>query len=126
MSARTDRIVARVRAIPEGFVRTYGDLSPGVLLLTKRGEIKVADFGLVRSLYEAIEHEETGSVAGTLAYISPERARGLTQALRDYGVKTNDLDRLQAWAGQSAALALPRPAGDIVRHLWGSAQEMLS
>ena len=28
-SAREDRILARVRAIPPGFVRTYGDLSPG-------------------------------------------------------------------------------------------------
>jgi methylated-DNA-protein-cysteine methyltransferase related protein len=26
---RHERILARVRAIPEGFVRTYGDLSPG-------------------------------------------------------------------------------------------------
>lgn len=24
-----ERVLARVRAIPEGFVRTYGDLSPG-------------------------------------------------------------------------------------------------
>jgi methylated-DNA-protein-cysteine methyltransferase related protein len=29
MSAREDRILTRVRAIPPGFVRTYGDLSPG-------------------------------------------------------------------------------------------------
>jgi methylated-DNA-protein-cysteine methyltransferase related protein len=27
-SARTDRILARVRAIPEGFVATYGDIEP--------------------------------------------------------------------------------------------------
>jgi alkylated DNA nucleotide flippase Atl1 len=27
--ARADVVLARVRAIPEGFVRTYGDLSPG-------------------------------------------------------------------------------------------------
>jgi alkylated DNA nucleotide flippase Atl1 len=26
---RTTRIVRRVRAIPEGFVRTYGDIEPG-------------------------------------------------------------------------------------------------
>ena len=26
---REQRVLARVRAIPEGFVRTYGDLSPG-------------------------------------------------------------------------------------------------
>jgi methylated-DNA-protein-cysteine methyltransferase-like protein len=27
--SRVARIVARVRAIPEGFVRTYGDIDPG-------------------------------------------------------------------------------------------------
>jgi methylated-DNA-protein-cysteine methyltransferase-like protein len=27
--SRTARIVRRVRAIPEGFVRTYGDIEPG-------------------------------------------------------------------------------------------------
>ncbi len=29
MSARHEAILDRVRAIPEGWVRTYGDLSPG-------------------------------------------------------------------------------------------------
>jgi nitronate monooxygenase len=52
--------------------------------------------------------------------------RGLTRAMRDSGVQTNDIDRLQAWAGQSAALALPRPAGEIVEHLWGGARELQS
>jgi alkylated DNA nucleotide flippase Atl1 len=28
VSDRVDRIVGRVRAIPEGFVRTYGDIDP--------------------------------------------------------------------------------------------------
>jgi alkylated DNA nucleotide flippase Atl1 len=28
-SLRAQRVLARVRAIPPGFVRTYGDLSPG-------------------------------------------------------------------------------------------------
>jgi methylated-DNA-protein-cysteine methyltransferase-like protein len=28
-SPRAQRVLERVRAIPEGFVRTYGDLSPG-------------------------------------------------------------------------------------------------
>jgi methylated-DNA-protein-cysteine methyltransferase related protein len=27
--SRTERIIDRVRAIPEGFVRTYGDIDPG-------------------------------------------------------------------------------------------------
>lgn len=29
MSARADRVLARIREIPEGFVRSYGDVSPG-------------------------------------------------------------------------------------------------
>ena len=29
MTEREERILERVRAIPEGFVRTYGDVSPG-------------------------------------------------------------------------------------------------
>jgi methylated-DNA-protein-cysteine methyltransferase related protein len=28
-TARANRVLSRVRAIPEGFVRTYGDLAPG-------------------------------------------------------------------------------------------------
>ena len=34
--ARTARILAGVRAIPEGFVRTYGDLEPGAPRLPGR------------------------------------------------------------------------------------------
>ena len=51
--------------------------------------------------------------------------RGLTQALRDAGVKNNDIDRMQAWAGQSAALALAMPAADLVAHLWDGARALL-
>ncbi len=52
--------------------------------------------------------------------------RGLTQAMRDAAVKTNDFDRMQAWAGQSARLALARPASDVVYELWEGAQTLLS
>ena len=37
--------------------------------------------------------------------------RGLTQAMRDAGTKANDIDRMQAWAGQSAGLAQARRRG---------------
>jgi alkylated DNA nucleotide flippase Atl1 len=33
---RAERIVERVRAIPEGFVRTYGDIDPGAPRLVGR------------------------------------------------------------------------------------------
>ena len=52
--------------------------------------------------------------------------RGLTQAMRDAGMKADDIDRIQAWAGQSAALAQAHPAGNLVEHLWHGARELLN
>jgi nitronate monooxygenase len=52
--------------------------------------------------------------------------RGLTQAMRDAALKTNDIDRIQAWAGQSAALAQDLPAADIVDYLWTGARTLLA
>lgn len=51
--------------------------------------------------------------------------RGLTQAMRDLAVRENDINRIQAWAGQSAALAQARPAREIARELWNGAQRLL-
>ena len=51
--------------------------------------------------------------------------RGLTQAMRDAAVKDNDVERMQAWAGQSASLAKAIPAGEVVRRLWEDAQALL-
>jgi nitronate monooxygenase len=51
--------------------------------------------------------------------------RGLTQAMRDAAAKANDIDRIQAWAGQSAGLAQARPAGEVARELWEGAQGLL-
>jgi nitronate monooxygenase len=51
--------------------------------------------------------------------------RGLTQALREDAQKTSDRERLQAWAGQSAALARANSAGDLVRRLWQEADALL-
>jgi len=51
--------------------------------------------------------------------------RGLTQAMRDQGARDNDIDRMQAWAGQSAGLARDEPAADIVAGLWRDATDLL-
>lgn len=51
--------------------------------------------------------------------------RGLTQALREDAQRTNDKDRLQAWVGQSAAMARAEPAGDAVRRIWREANALL-
>jgi nitronate monooxygenase len=51
--------------------------------------------------------------------------RGLTQALREDAQRTNDKDRLQAWAGQSGAMARAERAGEIVRRIWAEATALL-
>jgi nitronate monooxygenase len=51
--------------------------------------------------------------------------RGLTQAMRDQGTKTNNLDQMQAWAGQSGRLARAEPAAEVTRQLWEGAQSLL-
>jgi nitronate monooxygenase len=51
--------------------------------------------------------------------------RGLTQAMRDAAGKANDIERMQAWAGQSARLAQARPAGEVATELWSEARTLL-
>ena len=51
--------------------------------------------------------------------------RGMTAAMREAGQRSNDIHRIQAWAGQSAALARAERAGDIVARLWAEADLLL-
>jgi len=51
--------------------------------------------------------------------------RGLTAAMRAAAQKEGDVQRMQAWAGQSAALAPARPAAEVVRDLWEGARKLL-
>jgi nitronate monooxygenase len=52
--------------------------------------------------------------------------RGLTQAMRDAATKANDLDRMQAWAGQSAGLARDGSATEIATAVWNDAQQLFA
>jgi nitronate monooxygenase len=51
--------------------------------------------------------------------------RGLTAAMRAEAQKVGDVQRMQAWAGQSAGLGRVEPAAEVVRRLWKGAQEIL-
>jgi nitronate monooxygenase len=51
--------------------------------------------------------------------------RGLTQGMREAGMKAGDVDRMQMWAGQSAKFARAEPAGTIVQELWEEASGLL-
>jgi nitronate monooxygenase len=51
--------------------------------------------------------------------------RGLTAAMRDAAARSRDVQRMQAWAGQAAALARDEPAGELVLRLWEEAKGLL-
>lgn len=50
---------------------------------------------------------------------------GLTRAMRDDAFKAKDKNRIQAWAGQSAAMARDEPAAEFVRRIWREADALL-
>lgn len=67
---------ALCRAAEEGIV--HRDIKPENIMITERGEVKVADFGLARlpSRGDAVELTQAGITLGTPLYMSPEQIEG--------------------------------------------------
>jgi serine/threonine protein kinase len=61
----------------------HGDLCPQNLLVTDADEFRILDFGLARSLYDLPGPTGAPLITGTQAYLSPERARGLSVTAAD-------------------------------------------
>ncbi len=67
---------ALAKAAEQGVV--HRDIKPENIMLTARGEVKVADFGLARVTREGAENDLTqvGITMGTPLYMSPEQVEG--------------------------------------------------
>ena len=57
----------------------HRDIKPANVLLTSAGQVKVADFGIARTMSDdSATQTQTQSVMGSPHYMSPEQARGMT------------------------------------------------
>jgi nitronate monooxygenase len=77
-----------------------------------------------RSIATDYVRAATGSNAPMPAPYPVQRA--LTAAMREAAAKAGDIQRMQAWAGQSAALARAEPAAAVISRIWHDAATLLS
>lgn len=72
---RIGSAVCRALSHAHGRNVIHRDLKPSNILLGAEGEIKLTDFGLAL-VRDRPGHEESGEIAGTVAYMSPEQVLG--------------------------------------------------
>jgi eukaryotic-like serine/threonine-protein kinase len=116
------RVVAVARDCCSGLAYAHAaglvhrDLKPQNLLLDRDGRVKIADFGIARTL-DGTSLTLTASVLGTVGYLAPEQAGGaqVSAAVDIYGLGVT-LYQLATGAmpGPDAPQALPDPLRSVV------------
>jgi nitronate monooxygenase len=91
---------------------------PEATLLTRAFSGRAA-----RSL--ATRYARAAAAPGAPAPAAYPLQRGLTAAMRRAAAADADVERMQAWAGQAAALARAEPAAELARRMWSDAQALL-
>ena len=62
----------------------HRDLKPANLMTTLEGELKIADFGIARSISDSVSRVSVkGASSGTLVYMSPQQAQGMPPKASD-------------------------------------------
>ena len=84
----------------------HRDVKPGNLLVNPDGVVKLADFGIAKAAEDS-RITQIGSVVGTAAYLSPERARG------DEATASADVYSLGVVMYQLLAGRLPFESGSL-------------
>jgi nitronate monooxygenase len=105
-------------AIHPGWAEALGGVAPEDTIVTRAFSGRAG-----RSIATAYARAATAPDAPAPAPYPVQR--GLTAAMRAEGQKDGDVDRMQVWAGQSAALARAEPAAALVQRLWEEAKALL-
>jgi serine/threonine protein kinase len=90
----------------------HRDLKPSNLMIHKRGQLKIADFGIARSLsdsFSLLTHSQ--GTSGTLVYMSPQQLDGLR------GTHLDDIYSLGATLYELITSKPPFYSGDISRQI---------
>lgn len=66
-------LAAAQRAVPEGIV--HRDVTPHNVLVSREGEVKLADFGIARA-FDREQWTRAGLIKGKTGFLSPEQLRG--------------------------------------------------
>src|SRR3954471_24412181 len=90
----------------------HRDLKPSNLMINRRGDLKIADFGIARSLTDSISRvTQMSGTSGTLVYMSPQQLDG------DRSTHLDDIYSLGALVYELLTSKPPFYSGDINRQI---------